>query len=140
MKGSHLQFDVRFETDVMIPMRDGVKPAADLYFPEAGGKRAQGKFPVILERTPYGICLKAVLKAKYFAHRGYVCAIQDVRGRFQSEGEWYAFAEEAHDGYDAVEWLGTQKWSSGKVGTMGTPTPGATRAPWPPSPLPTWPR
>ena len=48
-----------------------------------------------------------------------VCAIQDVRGRFQSEGEWYAFAQEAQDGYDTVEWLGTQTWSTGKVGTMG---------------------
>ena len=119
-EGSHQQYDAFVETDVMIPMRDGVRLAADLYFPGAGGKRAQGKFPVILERTPYGKhSSKAVLKAKYFARRGYVCVIQDVRGRFQSEGEWYAFAKEAYDGYDSVEWLGAQRWSSGKVGTMG---------------------
>ena len=58
-------------------------------------------------------------KAKFFARRGYVCALQDVRGRFRSEGEWYAFAKEAPDGYDTVEWLGAQPWSSGRVGTMG---------------------
>jgi putative CocE/NonD family hydrolase len=119
-EGSHQQYDAIVETDVMTPMKDGVKLAADLYFPASGGKRAQGRFPVILERTPYGKhASKAVLKAKYFARRGYVCAIQDVRGRFQSEGDWYAFAKEAHDGFDTVEWLGTREWSSGKIGTMG---------------------
>ena len=55
----------------------------------------------------------------YYARRGYVCAIQDVRGRFVSEGEWYPFAKEAPDGYDTVEWLAAQEWSDGQVGTMG---------------------
>jgi putative CocE/NonD family hydrolase len=119
-EGSHQQYDAIIRSNVRIPMRDGVKLAADLYFPAFGDRRAAGKFPVILERTPYGKgSSRNVLKGKYFARRGYVCAIQDVRGRFDSEGEWYAFAKEAHDGYDTVEWLGTQKWSAGKVGTMG---------------------
>ena len=119
-EGSHQQYDALIDSNVMIPARDGVKLATDLYFPATGGTRAAGRFPVILERTPYGKhASKSVLKAKYFARRGYACAIQDVRGRFDSEGEWYAFAKEAHDGYDTVEWLGAQKWSSGKVGTMG---------------------
>ncbi len=119
-EGSHQQYEVVAENNVMIPMADGVRLATDLYFPGAKGGRAAGPFPVILERTPYGkASSRNVEKAKYFARRGYVCALQDVRGRFQSEGEWYAFADEARDGCDTVEWLGGQAWSSGKVGTMG---------------------
>jgi putative CocE/NonD family hydrolase len=119
-EGSHQQYDALIDSNVMIPMRDGVRLATDLYFPALDDRRAEGKFPVILERTPYGKgSSRNVLKGKYFARRGYVCAIQDVRGRFDSEGEWYPFAKEAHDGYDTVEWLGNQKWSTGKVGTMG---------------------
>ena len=119
-EGSHQQYEVLIDPKVMIPMRDGIRLATDVYFPAAGGRCAEGPFPVILERTPYNKASpQNVLKAKYFARRGYVCAIQDVRGRFQSEGEWYAFAQEAQDGYDTVEWLGTQTWSTGKVGTMG---------------------
>ena len=119
-EGSHQQYDVMTERDTMLPMRDGIRLATDLYFPAVGGKKAAGSFPVILERTPYSkLSPKSVSKAEYFARRGYVCALQDVRGRFASEGEWYAFAEEADDGYDTVEWLGSQPWSTGKVGTMG---------------------
>ena len=119
-EGSPIQYEVKIESNVMIPMRDGINLATDLYVPANDGEKADGTFPVILERTPYGkAAARQVQKAKYFARRGYVCAIQDVRGRFDSEGEWYAFAKEANDGYDTVEWLGTQSWSTGKVGTMG---------------------
>lgn len=119
-EGSPIQYDVKIETNVMVAMRDGIRLATDIYMPAKGAERAEGTFPVILERTPYGkAAARQVQKAKYFARRGYVCAIQDVRGRFDSEGEWYAFAKEANDGYDTVEWLGTQTWSTGKVGTMG---------------------
>ena len=119
-EGSHQAYDVLIERNVMTPMADGVPLAADIYFPAIGGARAAGTFPVILERTPYNKAAPMqVTKAKYFARRGYVCVIQDVRGRFASEGEWYAFAEEAEDGRTTVEWLGAQPWSTGKVGTMG---------------------
>ena len=119
-EGSHQAYDVLIERNVMTPMADGVRLAADIYFPALHGSRAAGTFPVILERTPYNKAAPIqVTKAKYFARRGYVCVIQDVRGRFVSEGEWYAFAEEAEDGYTTVEWLGVQPWSSDKVGTMG---------------------
>src|SRR5690242_18886923 len=105
------QYDVIWERDVMVPMRDGVRLATDLYFPAVDGGQAPGAFPVILERTPYDKRgLGSVATAKFFARHGYVCALQDVRGRFNSEGEWYAFAKEGPDGYDAVEWLGTQPW------------------------------
>ena len=119
-EGSHQQYGVVCEQDVMVRGRDGVGLATDVYFPAVGGSRAQGKFPVIVERTPYGKHSAAnVSNGKYFARRGYVCAIQDVRGRFRSEGQWYPFAKEAPDGYDTVEWLGEQPWSDGRVGTMG---------------------
>ena len=119
-EGSHQQYDVVRESDVMVAMRDGVRLATDLYFPAMGGRRAEGRFPAILERTPYDkLSPSNVTNGRYFARRGYVCAIQDVRGRFESEGEWHPFAKEAPDGYDAVEWMGTQRWSDGKVGTMG---------------------
>ena len=128
-QGSHQEYGVIFDSDVMISTRDGIRLATDIYFPATDGRRAEGKFPVILERTPYEKASPAgVTKGKYFARRGYICIIQDVRGRFQSEGEWYPFATEAPDGYDTVEWLGTQTWSSGKVGTMGTSYCGSNQA------------
>ena len=119
-EGSYQQYDVICQSDTMITMRDGVHLATDIYFPALHGQRMQGKFPVILERTPYDKAAAGnVTNGNYFARRGYVCAIQDVRGRFSSEGEWYPFAKEAPDGYDTVEWLAAQEWSDGQVGTMG---------------------
>lgn len=97
-----------------IPMRDGVKLSTDLYFPDS----KEEKYPVILIRTPYK---KEVSELDGFAwaKNGYVCAIQDVRGRFASEGEWEPFVNEAQDGYDTIEWLAVQEWCSGKVGMIG---------------------
>src|SRR5262245_35509162 len=104
----------------MVPMRDGVRLATDIYFPAMEGQRVAGAFPVILERTPYDkASVSNVCNGIYFARRGYVCAIQDVRGRFESEGEWHPFAREAPDGYDTVEWLAAQPWCDGQIGTMG---------------------
>ena len=128
-EGSQQQYGSVRESDVVMKTRDGVSLAADIYFPAVDGRRAEGRFPVILERTPYDKTAPGqATKGRYYARRGYVCAIQDVRGRFQSEGEWYAFAKEAPDGYDAVEWFGTQPWSNGKVGTMGDSYGGSDQA------------
>src|SRR5215207_10255633 len=119
-EGSHQQFGVERHANLMMPMRDGVHLATDLYFPTLNGLRVPGRFPVILERTPYDKAApRNTANGAYFARRGYVCAVQDVRGRFASEGEWYPFALEAPDGYDAVEWLAAQEWCDGQVGTMG---------------------
>ena len=106
--------------EVMVPMRDGVQLATDVYMPVNQG---EGPFPVILERTPYnkGDCDNA--HALYFASRGYVAVRQDERGRYDSEGVYYWLLDQAwherQDGYDTIEWAGTQPWSTGKVGTMG---------------------
>ncbi len=128
-KGSHQEYGVTIEQNVMVDMRDGVKLATDIYYPAIAGVRASGQFPVILERTPYDKSVPGqTTKAKFFARRGYVCVIQDVRGRLASEGEWHPFSKEAPDGYDTVEWLGTQEWSNGKVGTMGDSYAGSDQA------------
>lgn len=128
-QGSHQKYGVVCDKDVMVPVRDGVSLATDIYFPAVNGDRADGKFPVILVRTPYNkLESGAVTDGKYYARRGYVCAIQDVRGRFKSEGEWYAFAKEAPDGYDAVEWITRQPWSNDKIGTMGSSYGGSSQS------------
>ena len=128
-QGSYQQYDAICQSNVMVPMRDGVRLATDIYLPALGGEPAPGKFPVILERTPYDKAGSGnVTNGTYYARRGYVCAIQDVRGRFVSEGEWYPFAKEAPDGYDTVEWLAAQEWSDGQVGTMGASYSGSDQS------------
>jgi len=110
---SQPKYEVKVESNVEVPMRDGIKLATDIYFPDA-----EGPFPVILVRTPYKKELNE-LQAEYFARRGYVYAVQDCRGRFSSPGEWRPLFDEPNDGYDAVEWLAAQSWSNGKVGMIG---------------------
>jgi putative CocE/NonD family hydrolase len=99
-------------------MRDGVKLATDIYLPSGEGRPLEGRFPVILVRTPYN---KNGLRNQctVFAENGYACVAQDCRGRFQSEGEFYAFVNEGKDGFDAIEWAARQPWSNGKIGTFG---------------------
>src|SRR5688572_26454876 len=105
--------NVVVENNIMTPMRDGVKLATDIYRPVGDVKS-----PVILIRTPYD---KSGLKSQcsVFAENGYACVAQDCRGRFRSEGEFYAFVNEGKDGFDAIEWAAKQSWSNGKVGTFG---------------------
>ena len=105
--------------EVMVPMRDGVRLATDVYLPTQG----TGPWPVIMERTPYDKSDCSYPHADYFAARGYAVLIQDERGRYRSEGEYYWYRIFGPDGHDAVEWAGTQPWSSGKVGTMGLSFP-----------------
>ena len=117
-RGSWIEYDVIVRRNVMVPMRDGVKLATDLYFPAKHGEIVQGAFPAVIERTPYDKESK-FSEGRYLARRGYVAVRQDVRGRFESEGEWHPFAKEAPDGYDTVEWVAAQPWCDGNVGTMG---------------------
>ena len=98
---------------VMAPMRDGVRLSTDIFRPAI-----REKAPVILVRTPYKKEMSE-LTGRYYARRGYACAIQDVRGRFASEGKWEPLMSEKKDGYDTVEWLAARPWSNGKVGMIG---------------------
>jgi putative CocE/NonD family hydrolase len=115
------QYSVTYERNVPVKMRDGVTLRADIYRPNV-----DGKFPVLLQRTPYnkddgfGFGIKA-------AARGYVVIFQDVRGRYASEGEWYTFKNEPNDGYDTVEWAAALPYSNGKVGMFGGSYVGATQ-------------
>jgi putative CocE/NonD family hydrolase len=119
-EGSGQQYDVVWQRDVMVAMRDGVRLATDLYLPALQGRAVNAPVPVLLERTPYNkLRVDLVSTARSFARRGYAVALQDVRGRFQSEGEWYPFALEAPDGFDTLGWLMDQPWCNGKIGTIG---------------------
>jgi len=105
--------DVLVEKNISIPMKDGLKLTADIYRPAQ-----KGKYPVILVRSPYKKENNEI-QAKFFSKRGYVFAVQDVRGRFSSPGEWKPLQNEADDGYETIEWLAAQSWSNGKVGMIG---------------------
>ena len=118
---SKIEYEVVVSKDVMVSMRDGVRLATDIYRPARDGEAVKGRFPTILERTPYNKeRLSFIEKADYFTKRGYATVVQDCRGRFKSEGEFYGCADDPPDGYDTVEWIAGQPWSDGKVGTMGT--------------------
>ena len=119
-KLSKPRYGVLIAKDVMVPMRDGVRLAADLYFPAIDGKAVEGRWPSVMQRTPYN---KSDVHygghAEYFCKRGYVGIVMDCRGRFNSEGDYYHFIYEAEDGYDTCEWIGRQTWSDGRIGTFG---------------------
>ncbi len=120
-------FDLVVERDVMVPMRDGVKLLTDIYRPAHNGQAATGPFPVILERTPYGKAdARFVSQGEFFAKRGYVFVIQDVRGRYASEGTFLNYIQEPDDGCDTVQWLNRQPWSNGKIGLTGSSYSAAT--------------
>ena len=128
-QGSHQQYDSIVVPDIRIPVRDGVSLAADLYLPALDGQAVQGKFPAIVERTPYlKDATRYARRGHWYACRGYAVVINDVRGRGHSEGEWYPFAKEAPDGYDVVEWVAQQPWCDGKVGTMGASYAGSDQS------------
>jgi putative CocE/NonD family hydrolase len=106
---------IRVDSNVPVVMRDGVKLYADVYRPVD-----TAKFPVLVVRTPYGKQREGIHENLIgFARRGYVIVVQDVRGRFESEGRWDPFRYEAGDGFDTVEWAAKQAWSNGRVGMQG---------------------
>jgi putative CocE/NonD family hydrolase len=119
---SEPRYDVHAELNVMVPTRDGTRLATDIYRPADPETKApidQAR-PVLLDRTPYGKRGARSRHGEWYAARGYVVAIQDVRGRFDSEGEFYIHVNEAEDGHDAVEWLGERDYADGQVGAIGT--------------------
>ena len=114
------EFEVTVARDVMIPMRDGVTLATDLYFPAENGEQLPGQWSIVLERTPYNKQgQRLVDQAEFFAARGYVSAVQDIRGRYASEGSFLMYGQEGNDGMDTVEWLADQPWSNDQIGLTG---------------------
>jgi len=111
--------------NVMIAMRDGVKLAADIYRPARNGEPVDGKFPVILLRTPYD--KENSTAPGSFVPHGYVVVLQDVRGRYKSEGHWRPHVDDPNDGFDTAQWIGSQPWCDGGIGTVGTSYEGATQ-------------
>jgi uncharacterized protein len=112
---------IMVEYGVAMKTRDGITLRADIYRPAA-----EGKYPTLLQRTPYNKDGAATFANKAAA-RGYLVVVQDVRGRYSSEGEWYVFKHESEDGYDAVEWAAALPYSDGRVGMFGGSYVGATQ-------------
>ena len=110
----------------MVPMRDGVKLATDVFRPDA-----PGRYPVLVTRGPYGkdgYVNNPDHSIWFFAKHGYVVVSQDCRSRFESGGDSYdPLFQEVQDGYDTVEWAARQSWSNGRVGTTGQSYLGATQ-------------
>ncbi|MGN6791112.1 MAG: CocE/NonD family hydrolase [Streptosporangiaceae bacterium] len=104
-------------TQYMVRMRDGIRLATDVYLPQ-DGKAAEA----VLVRLPYDKNSRYVFfrwVAEIFTRRGYAMVVQDVRGKFRSEGETIGFVGEANDGYDTIDWIIAQSWSNGVVGMFG---------------------
>ena len=99
--------------DADIKLRDGVITKATIYRP-----KSEGRYPVILARTPYGRKASAT-NANFFASRGYAFVLQDVRGTGESKGEFLPLESERPDGYDTLDWIDNQSWSNGKIGMIG---------------------
>jgi uncharacterized protein len=105
---------VQTQKNIPMEMRDGTILRADINIPDVGGKH-----PAVLIRTPYG---KHINPISFPTDIGYAVVIQDIRGRFASEGEWKRdaiFAVEGIDGYDSVEWIAAQSWCDGNIGMAG---------------------
>jgi putative CocE/NonD family hydrolase len=131
--GSARPGDVLVLRDVMVPMRDGVALATDIYLPARAGSALSGPFPVVLERTPYDKTADSrsertpaeaqpqsrAAVAGFFVRRGYAVIYQDCRGRYRSQGTYVKYLSDGRDGYDTCAWILKQPWSNGVIGTMG---------------------
>jgi putative CocE/NonD family hydrolase len=118
-------YGINLAKDVMVPVRDGTRLATDLYRPARDGEPLPGPFPTILCRTPYDKTDRRYAEiADFFTPRGYVTVLQDLRGRYRSEGvgQYFHVANEhdGTDGYDTVEWIAARSWSNRRVGTVGS--------------------
>ncbi len=117
--------DVVIQRDLRIPMRDGVKLAADVWLPSG-----KGPFPALIYRTPYDREAEAEYNRRTILNalnRGYVVLVSDVRGRYGSGGEFDPYVNEGRDGFDTVEWAASQSWSNGAIGMFGVSYPGAVQ-------------
>jgi putative CocE/NonD family hydrolase len=115
-------YDVVREEGIMVPMRDGVRLWTDIYRPARNGVAVTERLPVLLQRTPYVMNEGSLVRqARFFAQHGYVVALQNVRGRYKSEGTFVKYdARGAADAFDTIGWLAKLPYSDGQVGMWGT--------------------
>lgn len=113
-RGASAELSFAVESNRMIPMRDGTRLATHIFRP-----KDDLKHPAVLMRSPYGKPDETSGDARRYTAAGYVMVVQDCRGRGKSEGPWDPFAFDVTDGFDTQEWIGTQAWSDGQVGTFG---------------------
>jgi putative CocE/NonD family hydrolase len=107
--------EVRLLHDQRVPTRDGITLSADVYLPRSGGA-----LPTIVQWTPYESTRERfIVWGVWFARRGYAAVVVDVRGRYESEGEFYAWTKDGVDAHDTLSWVAEQQWSNGRVGTWG---------------------
>ncbi|MBD0415076.1 CocE/NonD family hydrolase [Oryzicola mucosus] len=117
--------DVVISRSVKVVARDGVKLSVDIYRPAKDGEPLPGPFPAVMTRSPYdtrsgkGPSGQAG-NGEYFAKRGYLYAVQDSRGRYESEGDFVLLDQDGEDGYDVIEWLATRPYCNGMIGTQGS--------------------
>ena len=124
-EASPSRFSPRTVRDVLTPMRDGVLLAMDLVRPDASGR-----YPVVLVRTPYNKVKYRASNAPFaeeLVRHGYIVAVQDCRGRYNSDGVFDPYRQEHADGFDTIEWLAAQDWCDGNVGMMGRSYVGQTQ-------------
>jgi putative CocE/NonD family hydrolase len=115
--------DIEIHLDLKIPMRDGVRLYGALYRPSKGER-----FPTLLIRSIYDTQHPRYVEwANRFAKAGYAVLLQDCRGRYESEGVWRPYIDEANDGYDTQQWVGLQPWCDGNIGMFGISYPGFTQ-------------
>ncbi|EMA27048.1 CocE/NonD family hydrolase [Haloarcula japonica] len=117
---SESSYGVQSQFDVMVRTRDGVELATDIYRPTEDGDVVEEPLPALLSRTPYNKRGEMERHGEWFAKHGYVVAIQDCRGRFNSGGTFEMFVNEPEDGYDTVEWLADRPYCNDTVGTIGS--------------------
>jgi putative CocE/NonD family hydrolase len=103
---------------VPVRMRDGVHLYANVFLPAPGGAE-RTRVPAILVRTPYGKGETLVPNYQALVDHGYAVVIEDVRGRYESEGTFQPLTQEPGDGSDTIDWIARQSWSNGKVGMTG---------------------
>lgn len=115
--GSAPIHEIQVERNIPVPMTDGTILRADVYRP-----RAEGRYPVLVERVVYELEWRCRANGEYYAQRGYVLVGQSVRGRFGSAGRFTPFRDDGwgtnRDGYDTIMWAGEQPWSNGSVGML----------------------
>lgn len=109
------------ESNLMLPMRDGVSLATDIYRPTRVGAPVDEQLPILLQRTPYDKTGDRIVQsAEFFARNGYVVVLQDHRGRYASEGEFTKYVGEGQDGFDTIAHLSELPYGNGEVGMWGT--------------------